>query len=271
MKLKKLVCILGLSAASVFAVTGCSDKADDVTVVESDVTEDTQTDTEEAEDVTDEAEMEIEAEEPATDVAAETSFMGVLTEEDDGTVLLSEETGSDTDESVVLNMDPAGTVIIDGSNGETVSDLSELDFTAEVYAEAYYDGAMTRSIPPQINPDVLVVNLNDGVLYPTYATVLQAEETEDGFKVDTTDGSIFLVTSDTAVKRYDAEDALTGADLTADVTFLVWTDAEGNATDVLITGSAADTAVVEEAVPEDSAEATSEDASAETEETVETE
>lgn len=146
---------------------------------------------------------------------------GTLTKNEEGQFLLQNDDENDPYREILLNVTEE-TQVIDGVSGEPV-DPATLEDGAILYA--YASNAMTRSLPPMSNAEVIICNVPQDVAAPHYFEVQSVMPQEDGSVVLVTDHSVNLtVTADCEIAPYLTKNIVTMADLVPGTRVLAWYD-----------------------------------------------
>ena len=187
MKLRKLICILGLGTVLMLAAacggkkTSQDQQTQDSTVVQEDTEEQENENTDAAAE--ENASQEDSAEEAASSVPAR--IYGTITEVGEDTITVDNQSDVSSSGEIILTIDPENTILVDAQTGlpMTLADIEKGSF------EAYLGPAMTMSLPPQTTPYVVVANIPEDGAAPQYAVAAGDLVQEDGFyTLEATDG-----------------------------------------------------------------------------------
>ena len=130
-------------------------------------------------------------------------------------------------------------MILDAVSGEPV-DAKSIKDGSTVYAWLGAQTAMTMSLPPQVTPELLLVNVPADYKVPQYdvivrATVIMAGIPHySGMDITLSDGTAYQVWQDATVKPYLTRNRVTYQDLLPGIRVLVWTDDKGQASKVIV-------------------------------------
>ena len=215
MKLRKLVSILGLTAAlSLAAACGQNEGS----------TEQNQESTE-----TEENGGALEA--APEDTEGTVKISGVIKEVGEDTITVDNQSENAPSGEIILTIDPENTVIADGQTGlpVTLADVAEGSF------EAYLGPAMTMSLPPHSTPYVVVVNLPEDGVAPQYAVAAEELVLEDGYyTLKATDGRTYTIPEDVEIAPFRTRNIVTLQDLTAGRACLIWLDENETAVKLIL-------------------------------------
>ena len=132
---------------------------------------------------------------------------------------------------IIFNISPDGGRVLDAESGLPV----ELDQIEAGRFEAYVGPAMTMSLPPQTNPDVVLVNIKEDTQVPRYAVSTGTLIEEDGIKIlEASDGAEYSLSEDVEVEPYLTKNIVTLDDIKEGTCCMVWTDEEEWAYRVMI-------------------------------------
>ena len=165
-----------------------------------------------------------------------TVISGTVAHQKDGGLLMSTSTGEPTEDYILWT---EGVAILDAVSGEPV-DAKSIKDGSTVYAWLGAQTAMTMSLPPQVTPELLLVNIPADYKVPQYDVIVRAdgltsvEGKRSGMSVTLSDGTGYQVWEDAQVKPYLTRNRVTYQDLLPGTRVLVWTDDKGQASKVIV-------------------------------------
>ena len=165
-----------------------------------------------------------------------TVIWGTVTHQKDGGLLMSTPTGEPTEDYILWT---EGVAILDAVSGEPV-DATAIKDGSTVYAWLGAQTAMTMSLPPQVTPELLLVNIPADFKVPQYDVIVRANYIMkgipgySGMAITLSDGTACQVWQDAAVTPYLTRNRVTYQDLLPGTRVLVWADDEGQASRVIV-------------------------------------
>ena len=165
-----------------------------------------------------------------------TVISGTVAHQKDGGLLMSTSTGEPTEDYILWT---EGVAILDAVSGEPV-DAKSIKDGSTVYAWLGAQTAMTMSLPPQVTPELLLVNIPADYKVPQYDVIVRAdgltsvEGKRSGMSVTLSDGTVYQVWEDAQVKPYLTRNRVTYQDLLPGTRVLVWTDDKGQASKIIV-------------------------------------
>ena len=165
-----------------------------------------------------------------------TVISGTVAHQKDGGLLMSTSTGEPTEDYILWT---EGVAILDAVSGEPV-DAKSIKDGSTVYAWLGAQTAMSMSLPPQVTPELLLVNIPADYKVPQYDVIVRAdgltsvEGKRSGMSVTLSDGTVYQVWEDAQVKPYLTRNRVTYQDLLPGTRVLVWTDDKGQASKVIV-------------------------------------
>ena len=100
---------------------------------------------------------------------------------------------------------------------------------------------MTMSLPPQVTPELLLVNVPADYKVPQYDVIVRSDgltglgiPNRSGMSVTLSDGTVCQVWQDATVKPYLTRNRVTYQDLLPGTRVLVWADDSGKVSRVLV-------------------------------------
>ena len=165
-----------------------------------------------------------------------TVIWGTVAHQKDGGLLMSTPTGEPTEDYILWT---EGVAILDAVSGEPV-DATAIKDGSTVYAWLGAQTAMTMSLPPQVTPELLLVNIPADFKVPQYDVIVRANYIMkgipgySGMAITLSDGTACQVWQDAAVTPYLTRNRVTYQDLLPGIRVLVWADDEGQASRVIV-------------------------------------
>ena len=158
-----------------------------------------------------------------------TVISGTVAHQKDGGLLMSTSTGEPTEDYILWT---EGVAILDAVSGEPV-DAKSIKDGSTVYAWLGAQTAMTMSLPPQVTPELLLVNIPADFKVPQYDVIVRANYIMkgipgySGMAITLSDGTACQVWQDAAVTPYLTRNRVTYQDLLPGTRVLVWVDDQG--------------------------------------------
>ena len=165
-----------------------------------------------------------------------TVIWGTVAHQKDGGLLMSTPTGEPTEDYILWT---EGVAILDAVSGEPV-DATAIKDGSTVYAWLGAQTAMTMSLPPQVTPELLLINIPADFKVPQYDVIVRANYIMkgipgySGMAITLSDGTACQVWQDAAVTPYLTRNRVTYQDLLPGTRVLVWADDEGQASRVIV-------------------------------------
>ena len=165
-----------------------------------------------------------------------TVISGTVAHQKDGGLLMSTSTGEPTEDYILWT---EGVMILDAVSGEPV-DAKSIKDGSTVYAWLGAQTAMTMSLPPQVTPELLLVNVPADYKVPQYEVIVRSdgltsvEGKRSGMSVTLSDGTVYQVWQDATVKPYLTRNRVTYQDLLPGTRVLAWADDKGQASKVIV-------------------------------------
>lgn len=165
-----------------------------------------------------------------------TVIWGTVAHQKDGGLLMSTSTGEPTEDYILWT---EGVMILDAVSGEPV-DAKSIKDGSTVYAWLGAQTAMTMSLPPQVTPELLLVNVPADYKVPQYdvivcATVIMAGIPHySGMDITLSDGTAYQVWEDAQITPYLTRNRVTYQDLLPGTRVLMWADDSGKGSRVLV-------------------------------------
>ncbi len=165
-----------------------------------------------------------------------TVISGTVAHQKDGGLLMSTSTGEPTEDYILWT---EGVMILDAVSGEPV-DAKSIKDGSTVYAWLGAQTAVTMSLPPQVTPELLLVNIPADFKVPQYDVIVRANYIMkgipgySGMAITLSDGTACQVWQDATVKPYLTRNRVTYQDLLPGTRVLMWADDSGKGSRVLV-------------------------------------
>lgn len=166
-----------------------------------------------------------------------TVISGTVAHQKDGGLLMSTSTGEPTEDYILWT---EGVMILDAVSGEPV-DAKSIKDGSTVYAWLGAQTAVAMSLPPQVTPELLLVNVPADYKVPQYDVIVRSDgltglgiPNRSGMSVTLSDGTVYQVWQDAQVKPYLTRNRVTYQDLLPGTRVLVWADDKGQASKIII-------------------------------------
>lgn len=166
-----------------------------------------------------------------------TMAWGTATWQDNGSLLVRKSGENKPTDGMALWTKNA--IVLDAISGEPV-DATAIKDGSTVYAWLGAQTAMTMSLPPQVTPELLLVNIPADFKVPQYDVIVRANYIMkgipgySGMAITLSDGTACQVWQDAAVTPYLTRNRVTYQDLLPGTRVLVWADDEGQASRVIV-------------------------------------
>lgn len=166
-----------------------------------------------------------------------TMVWGAATWQDNGSLLVRKSGENKPTDGMALWTKNA--IVLDAVTGEPV-DATAIKDGSTVYAWLGAQTAMTMSLPPQVTPELLLVNIPADFKVPQYDVIVRANYIMkgipgySGMAITLSDGTACQVWQDAAVTPYLTRNRVTYQDLLPGTRVLVWADDEGQASRVIV-------------------------------------
>lgn len=166
-----------------------------------------------------------------------TMVWGAATWQDNGSLLVRKSGENKPTDGMALWTKNA--IVLDAVTGEPV-DAKSIKDGSTVYAWLGAQTAMTMSLPPQVTPELLLVNIPADFKVPQYDVIVRANYIMkgipgySGMAITLSDGTACQVWQDAAVTPYLTRNRVTYQDLLPGTRVLVWADDEGQASRVIV-------------------------------------
>ena len=166
-----------------------------------------------------------------------TVISGTVAHQKDGGLLMSTSTGEPTEDYILWT---EGVAILDAVSGEQV-DAKSIKDGSTVYAWLGAQTAVAMSLPPQVTPELLLVNVPADYKVPQYDVIVRSDgltglgiPNRSGMSVTLSDGTVYQVWQDAQVKPYLTRNRVTYQDLLPGTRVLVWADDKGQASKIIV-------------------------------------
>ena len=166
-----------------------------------------------------------------------TVISGTVAHQKDGGLLMSTSTGEPTEDYILWT---EGVMILDAVSGEPV-DAKSIKDGSTVYAWLGAQTAVAMSLPPQVTPELLLVNVPADYKVPQYDVIVRSDgltglgiPNRSGMSVTLSDGTVYQVWQDAQVKPYLTRNRVTYQDLLPGTRVLAWADDKGQASKVIV-------------------------------------
>ena len=166
-----------------------------------------------------------------------TVISGTVAHQKDGGLLMSTSTGEPTEDYILWT---EGVMILDAVSGEPV-DAKSIKDGSTVYAWLGAQTAMTMSLPPQVTPELLLVNVPADYKVPQYDVIVRSDGLiglgipyRSGMAITLSDGTVCQVWEDAQITPYLTRNRVTYQDLLPGTRVLMWADDKGQASKVIV-------------------------------------
>lgn len=231
---RKFLTAVGCAGVLAFAVTGCSKtpvQAETPVQTESAAQETTaeevSTEATSAENInTEEVETE-DAELEESMISVDTICVwGPVLSVDGSSITMDNQSGISAAGELILNL-AEDTLVLDAVNGFPV-EVSEIKEGEIIYANL--DPAMTMSLPPQTNPEVVICQVPEDFKAPAFVQAAAMEsDNHDGYILTASNGETYQVAADCQILPYLTRNIVKLQDVQEGSTILVWSDEKNQA------------------------------------------
>ena len=170
-------------------------------------------------------------EEPGEQAMAPVRIFGPVARLEDGRLSIDNQSSESSTGEIILNVSQESTYILDGASGMPVN-LDDIKDGDVIYV--YIGPAMTMSLPPMTNADVIFVG--EAAEQPEYAeiqSVVTNGETSQTV-LTTTDGTEYPLTDECEIVPYLTRNIVTLDDLTKGHRVVIWTEDSGQAEKIMV-------------------------------------
>ena len=227
---------VGICAAIALGAAGCSAGVNAETMADSSVTaeankeETTMNDTTVVESVTGAIES---MEESQPEIPQSIRIYGPVTKMEDGRLSIDNQSGVSNSGEIILNVSDEETYILDAVSGLPIK-LEDIKDGDTIYA--YIGPAMTMSLPPMTNADVIFANIPADAKVPDYVEVksMITDASTSKSVLTALDGTEYTLADDCNIFPYLTRNIVTLDDLTQGRKCVVWADDENSASKIMV-------------------------------------
>lgn len=219
-----------ICTAAVLGISGCSSQTNSTSATSSSETTSEQTqESTVVEAVTGTIES---MEESQPELPGSIRVYGPATKLEDGRISLDNQSDMSSSGEMILNLSDQ-TYILDAVTGLPVA-FDEIKDGDTIYA--YIGPAMTMSLPPMTNAQLILTNIPADFKVPDYVEVksVVTDAATSESVLTTADGDTFTLSKDCSIFPYLTRNIVTLDDLTQGRTCLVWSDEENVATKIMV-------------------------------------
>ncbi len=220
-----------ICAATVLGAAGCSAKA---SAGESSVQETTQ-ETTVADTVVESVTGEVESVEQESEAEAllPVRVYGPITKLEGNKISIDNQSGVSYEGEIIINIDENATHILDAVTGEPVG-LDDLKDGSTAYV--YVGPAMTMSLPPMTNTEMIFVNAPEDFKVPDYVEIESVVTDADTSKsvLTAVDGTEYTLDEECKINPYLTRNIVTLDDLTQGRKCVVWSSEDNVATSIML-------------------------------------
>lgn len=226
---KKFFAAAGCASVLAFSVTGCSAPAQAETPAQTEATM-TETSAEETTaDVATEEAADLQKETLAEDdmLQADTLCVwGPILGIEGSSITMDNQSDVSVSGELILNLGE-DTLILDAVDG-LPKELSELQTGELIYVNL--GEAMSMSLPPQNNPEVIICSVPEDLKAPAYVQVIAMEqESDESYTLKASNGETYKIPADCQILPYLTRNIVKLQDVNEGSTVLVWSDEENQA------------------------------------------
>jgi hypothetical protein len=151
---------------------------------------------------------------------------------EDGALVVDNQSGVSGAGSMVLNIDPEQTLVLDAVYGYPVQ-LDQIEKGDTVYA--YIGDAMTMSLPPHVNAELVLCQVPEDGAAPAYVTASSMTEGADGsWSLTAADGTEYAVPAACEILPYLTRNIVMLEDIHAGSRCLVWQNENSEVTKIVL-------------------------------------
>lgn len=222
---KKTLMLLGLTVALTAAV-GCGKKESKYPSINDGITIEEDTD-----NLNEDYKSKVDIEENEEEIEPSARIYGRINGIEEGQINVDNESDISASGEMLLTINPESTIIID-SQTQTPIELTDVQPGKFV---AYLGDAMTMSLPPECETNVVFANIQEDEDTPYYISVKEKLTIVDGNAMLTAaDGTSCEITPDTTIRPYKTKNIVTEEDIVTGGECLVWTNSEGVASTIIV-------------------------------------
>lgn len=223
----------GICAAIALGTAGCASNtsaATGTTAAQESQEETTMADTTVVESVTGAIES---MEESQPEAPQSVRIYGPVTKLEDGRLSIDNQSGMSTSGEIILNVSPESTYILDAVTGLPVK---EEDIQGGDTIYVYIGPAMTMSLPPMTNAQIIFANIPADAKVPDYVEVksMITDASTSKSVLAAADGTEYTLAPDCNIFPYLTRNIVTLDDLTQGRSCVVWADDENEAVKIMV-------------------------------------
>lgn len=225
---KKIFAAAGCAGILAFSVTGCSASAQTETTAAETTVEETSAEETTAEVVT-EADADLQNETLAEEdmIQADTLCVwGPVLSVEGSSITMDNQSGISASGELILNL-ADDTLVLDAVDG-LPKEVSEIQTGEIIYANL--GDAMTMSLPPQTNPEVVICAVPEDFKAPAFVHVVAMEQgSDETYTLKASNGETYQVPADCQILPYLTRNIVKLQDVNEGSTVLVWSDEKNQA------------------------------------------
>lgn len=171
------------------------------------------------------------SEETEMDVSVPVHIWGAVISAGEEGILVDNQSDNSSQGEMMLTTDPNHTVIVDAADGLPVelSDIRQGSF------EAYLGPAMTMSLPPQVTPYVVIVNIPEDGRAPLYAVTAEVRQAADsGMVLIANDDTEYILAENAEIAPYLTRNIVTLDDIREGSRVLMWLNEEDKVVKIVL-------------------------------------
>lgn len=172
-------------------------------------------------------------EESGTEAPQAIRIFGPVTRTEDGRLSIDNQSGVSNSGEIILNVSDEETYILDAVSGLPIK-LEDIKDGDTIYA--YIGPAMTMSLPPMTNADVIFANIPADAKVPDYVEVksMITDASTSKSVLTALDGTEYTLADDCNIFPYLTRNIVTLDDLTQGRKCVVWADDENSASKIMV-------------------------------------
>lgn len=157
------------------------------------------------------------------DISVPVHVWGTIVSADEEGIMVDNQSDNSSRGEMLLTVDPEHTAIIGAADGLPV----ELGDIQKGPFEAYLGPAMTMSLPPQVTPYVVIVNIPEDSRAPQYAVAFDSiQATDSGEILIANDETEYVLAENVEMIPYLTRNIVTLEDIREDSRVLMWLNEE---------------------------------------------
>lgn len=226
--------LIGACAAVALGAVGCGAKTEAAPATQTEAATEAPTTESPTTEVVETVDGTIESmEESVPDTMQPIRIYGVIKILEDGKISIDNQSGQSYSGEIVLNISDEQTRILDAVSGDPYS-LENLKDGDTVYV--YIGQAMTMSIPPMTNAELILCNIPADFKVPDYVEVksVVTDATTSKSMLTAADGTQFEIGADCSILPYLTRNIVTLDDLTQGRTCMVWSNEQNVADKIMV-------------------------------------